>query len=355
GAGVRTLGLAIKRELAQTGRVDLRGQTVVTDADVAVLAQIYRNPGYEVLRGLYTDDAGTVLATEGLTARMPGAAPAFERDPARTFEAVKDRMRRLGATRLWLIHNHESARPIPSGADITLSADFERAIPGYRGHIVIDSGEYGFIAPGTLPGAAESLIRPLPDFAGETILVQSLEHPILGFPVLDEKAAAHAGERISTPEGWVTLLYRGADGTVRAIQEMPEALFLRPEGADYIRGRQRAFGATDVIAYHAQMPRDTAAVAREYVHEGVLLDAILDKYLGSVRAALPASEISRIARQRAQQRLKAIRVEEPGTPYGADPALLRDLAEYGREMRRTHPDYEGWTAALRREFGPRVE
>lgn len=38
----------------------------------------------------------------------------------------------------------------------------------------------------------------------------------------------------------------------------------------------------------------------------------------------------------------------------ADPAFLRDLAQAGRELRRTHPDYEGWAGAMRREFGERA-
>lgn len=52
---------------------------------------------------------------------------------------------------------------------------------------------------------------------------------------------------------------------------------------------------------------------------------------------------------------RVYRVEEPGAPYGADSSLLRDLAQYGREVHQKTRDYEAWADAMRKEFGERVE
>ena len=48
-SGIRTLGLGFTPELIKTGRIDLRGQTVTSAAGVARLAQVYRDPRFEML------------------------------------------------------------------------------------------------------------------------------------------------------------------------------------------------------------------------------------------------------------------------------------------------------------------
>ncbi|MDP3767281.1 MAG: hypothetical protein Q8S13_04650, partial [Dehalococcoidia bacterium] len=164
GSGVRTLGVGISAELRQQGRVDLRGRLASTAEEVAQILQVTRDPRYETVRFTYVDDAGRVLGHEAITSRLPGSAAAYlevppeyvserllggetldERGLPRVFWDMRDRMRRLGATGYWISHNHPTGRVEPSGADRGITEIISRAVPGFRGHVVIDHGEYAVI------------------------------------------------------------------------------------------------------------------------------------------------------------------------------------------------------------------
>jgi len=95
-SGVRTRAVGISTEARKTGRIDLRGQKVKTAEDVAVLAQVYRDPRLETFRIFYLKD-GVIVAHEGITSRMPASAAVFSKRPKFDLYKLKDRMKLLGA------------------------------------------------------------------------------------------------------------------------------------------------------------------------------------------------------------------------------------------------------------------
>lgn len=60
-------------DCAARRRVNLVGQEIASTEDLAVLAQVYRDPRFETMRVIFTDAKNQIVTTMGLTSRMPGA------------------------------------------------------------------------------------------------------------------------------------------------------------------------------------------------------------------------------------------------------------------------------------------
>ena len=76
-SGIKTLGLGITPELIQTGRIDLRGFEAKNAYDIAVHAQVYRDPRFETFRVFYMK-GDTIVGHEGISSRMPSTSLAFK-------------------------------------------------------------------------------------------------------------------------------------------------------------------------------------------------------------------------------------------------------------------------------------
>lgn len=254
-SGVRTLGVAIAEEMADTGRVDLRGQTVKSADDLAVLAQVYRDPRLETLRLFYVKD-GKIVAHEGITSRMPNFVKPFigRAEQVRFYHTMKGRMERLGADGYYMLHNHPSGRTDGSTADAGLTHDIDQNVPGFLAHVIIDFDKYHVIRrEDSLMGpniVGDTMPLHVPKGITDPLLQPSISNEFLSSTVTGPEDVAKIGRRIKSPEGFVTIIYRNAEGKINAIQEMPVNLINNPlEAANWIRGQSRAFGSSMVLAY----------------------------------------------------------------------------------------------------------
>ncbi len=68
------LGDAINKNFKETSTANLIGQTITSPADLAALAQIYRNPSFETFRYFFVKN-GEVVWQTGVTARLPNYSP----------------------------------------------------------------------------------------------------------------------------------------------------------------------------------------------------------------------------------------------------------------------------------------
>jgi len=367
GAGVRTVQRFID-PIKDKGFVDLRGEKVESAQDLAVLGQTLRDPRYETLRVFYTK-GNEVVGMEAVTSRLPGTAM-FMEGPAkgsatelrerrsRWAYEVRERMRRLEADGYYLMHNHPSGRPEPSRADLDLTQDIASRVPGFKTHVVINSGQYGLIEMKPASEQRNTLIaveaiKELPGRgrAKDDEFLSRVRHTIT-----NPEQLAFFGKTLQVPENAVALIYRDSSGYVRAVQEMPRGLFMRPkEMADFLRGQQRAFGARDVMAWF-KPDEATLKQAREYIASGVLMDAMAPGWAAreSLKTTAPFArtlETTGIVR--------GIRVQEAGAPYGDFDRLpeetRRKLVEYGRGVLADgKTDFASWAKAIRDRVGEGV-
>lgn len=274
GSGARLLALGIRTDLVRQGYVDFRGKQVRSPADLAALAQVVRDPRFETLRIFYVK-GDTIVGQEAITSRLPNAVMFWPREVwPKQRERIRRRMERLGADGFYVLHNHPSGHAEPSEADILLTQRLAQTLPGFRGHVVIDSGHYAVIQ-----ADGEVFLNDLGDWTSvDELLRPAVDHPLLGIRIYDPDTVARLGRAIyfdlgESQASMPVLIYTDVKHRVRAIQQVPEGLFSSAKHAgDYIRGRAREFGSPHVFLFHTR-PLDDGVLAK-LIKEGVLLDAV---------------------------------------------------------------------------------
>lgn len=354
GAGLRTVGLGISPELIRTGRIDLRGRPVATVHDLAQLAQVYRDPRFETLRIIYTK-GGQIVAHEGVTSRLPSSTAAFITSPAqqetlkrlhgpivantltraRHFELMRRRMQRLGADGYYLIHNHPSGNPTPSDQDIKLTRAFAKLVPGFKGHVVINSGRYATIDQES-NGNLMSEIHGMPEVGADRLLSPSTPHPLLGQRVKGQADLVRMAKALQAPKGYVSLMFLDMDALrVRALQEIPSGLFYQPKAVgSYIKARQREFGSVHVVAVDLSESRpmslhQSRAHADRLIRQGVLVDYI-DRQ-GHASSLFNLADWQEALEQERENQ-PSLRAQEDTQRYGQADRRLLDL-----ERQETQP------------------
>jgi GGDEF domain-containing protein len=146
------LALTISKNLAARQRVSLIGHKLNSDLDVAMISQVFRDPRFETFRLFFTADDGTVLGQLGLSTRMPMSVrpsiPIAEgfADGAGWFDEMKRHANEMGATGIYLMHNHPAGESKASQNDLTVTKAYATALgPMFRGHVVIDTNNYSTI------------------------------------------------------------------------------------------------------------------------------------------------------------------------------------------------------------------
>lgn len=139
------LGLALSRDYAARQRVSLLGQHVFSHHDLALLAQVYRDPRFETFRLVFVNDSGKVVSQIGLTSRLPAAAVAVVGSDVDAYLSdIAKAAHNTGATGFYMLHNHPSGSSAASRADQNLTRSFARRMPTlkFHDHVVIDTNEY---------------------------------------------------------------------------------------------------------------------------------------------------------------------------------------------------------------------
>lgn len=82
-----------------------------------------------------------------------------------------------GATGYYLLHNHPSGITLPSKPDRTVTAKIASKIPGFAGHVIIDTNQYSVIDG---DGKSQTFHK---DFPQADIFTRDSEHA--GFVIQD--------------------------------------------------------------------------------------------------------------------------------------------------------------------------
>lgn len=321
GSGSTLLGLGITRDLIQDGVVDLVGQPAATIRDIAAAAQVYRDPRFETFRIIYVKD-NKIVAVEGTSARLADATSVFNsskrtralakalvakygqdmtRWPAaavvkldkqsnsdvhRGVVRTNDRMRRLGADGYYFIHNHPSGNPNPSRDDVHHTKNLSRRIPGFRGHVIINSDRYAHMR-----SDGEYTIERLKKKSGADPLHQpDIPHPVLGERISSVDNLVGVAERINTSPGMVVIVYASSsqNSRVRAIESVPRNLLLNTKAmAEHIKGRMRAYGGPAVyLSLGSEVGRDAHQAAGDLMSEGHIRDFVFQRNDGESRSGM---------------------------------------------------------------------
>ncbi len=140
-AGATVLANGVTKDFAAKGHSSLIGQRVDTPRDLALLAQVYRDPRIEHLHVIVTRGQ-EIVGQSRWSSRLPGAVTFGDAMPD---TVTKELMSAHNADGYWIVHNHPRGRATPSSADAMLTVRMASLAPGFKGHVVVDHDEYGTI------------------------------------------------------------------------------------------------------------------------------------------------------------------------------------------------------------------
>ena len=137
-----------EEELQKLKRIELRGKVLkdTEGADLVRLLQPYSDMGFEAIHHVYVDENEKILAHNVLSAFLPSAGLAVEKNDAYHVYRVQDRIKRLKADGFYVVHNHPGGDPSESPSDRYMRGLFEEMFrKQFRGSLIIaENGRYTF-------------------------------------------------------------------------------------------------------------------------------------------------------------------------------------------------------------------
>jgi hypothetical protein len=101
----------IKENRKRQRRISFVGQTISGHHDLEELFQVYRNPQIETFHLIYLDESGKVLALMRCLQEFRKTVAVEYKQHQRNAYSLSERMKRLGASKVYLLHNHPSGNP----------------------------------------------------------------------------------------------------------------------------------------------------------------------------------------------------------------------------------------------------
>lgn len=273
--GFNILGDEIARDFRERGAAALVGKTVRSRDDLAALAQVLRSPRYETCRYIFTKD-DVVVGAMAVSSREVARSAAF---PDKLGEQgiadwINGQADKLGATGIWMLHNHPSGRPTPSQADIVLTQFISKGVRRLRGHVVIDHTQYGYIPAGpTAVGEVFDLAHPnlTPDPA--------LPHEMLGKQISSAADVAQIAETVKNSGARIHFIGASASLKVRAIMDTSPLTFAdKAKTMAILRRFKRQTGSNYLFA--ANVPGHLEQLGRDAMRAGVLQDVLVGEGSG---------------------------------------------------------------------------
>lgn len=307
------LGSAISRDFREKGYISLVGQQVNTSGDLALVAQVLRDPRFETFRAFYVKD-GKIVGERAYTSRMAGSVSL----PGDIAEHISADMGRTGADGYWLLHNHPSGRATASQGDLRLTEHIAQNTKGMLGHVIIDHNEYNSIEVFSkgisgITSAEEVIKTDLGAIASQP----EVPHKLLGFSINGPKSVAAIAKNLQADGIYSSIIGRGSDGGIVMVLDVPsmeaKGGMAKMRAAAMIR---RAARETRAVELFAVVPGDVS----DYQH---ILDAGIFRDVVSGKTGESAVErglmySSDIGTTKVQERGALRYVAEPTEAYADD-------------------------------------
>jgi hypothetical protein len=134
-----------------------------------------------------------------------------------TLEHFRRTHKQVGADGYWLLHNHPTGHSKPSSADIKSTIRIAEIIPGFKGHVVINSNEYSTIDK---RGNVE-LVSNMDGLAGGHSNIPYKDHDCLQMKITSTSDLAQVGQLLKQKDEFFALIGITTMGFVSSISEMP--------------------------------------------------------------------------------------------------------------------------------------
>lgn len=262
------LALSISDQYSERQKVSLVGQKVSSTEDLAVLAQVYRDPRFETLRYFFVDANDNIIGQAGLTSRLPASAVGFVGEAGEFYGELVQRAVFMGAKGVYMLHNHPSTNPNASTADIK----FTRDVSGYlsrvgiesKGHVIIDTNKYTVIDN---DGNTQTFDK---DF-GQSDPKKLMD--IGGQPLTTPTRLVNIAKQIEVDEDAVVIAVTDAQLVVKNLAVLPSENLRKGTAAAKRALMRTALEARGEFLFAIGRNRETLDAIEEFVVDRVLIDS----------------------------------------------------------------------------------
>ena len=274
---VRTIAKRTKQLFLEQGVMNFIGTTISSPQDLAEMAQIYRNPNFEVFHIFYIKNT-MLIGMEAVTSRLPFLISLKELHGMDTYQYVKEKMTHIGADGYYIVHNHPSGKIFPSGPDIATTNRFVSRIPGFLGHIILDHTEYLEIHEDlsfeshSIPEGKQVEVREF--LEGDPSLLQ--------YEISDSGELSAFGQMVKKQEYTSLLIYCENKGRVCEIEEVTNGFIRGPECKKHLK--QHLYGGLVAKAYLYTDDERLFFDRIELIREGYVEDLVCKTERGHISA-----------------------------------------------------------------------
>jgi DNA repair protein RadC len=269
------INLNYEKEWTESNKISLLGQKIKDPADLAHLAQVYRNPQFETMRIFMLNNKNKVVLETGVSCRLPGTAAAFihPKDQVASIIDMKMKMQASGAMQYYIMHNHPSGQPQPSLNDSLVTNFYRKNLSGFKGHVIIDHDQYALIDE---QGRKSSMTVDPTMRRGAEYLTPSHAHAAIGEHITGPPDLVNIVKKHQLLKDFFVTLIGASIGRVRGIINIPAATFL----GDGKIGLQQAHefsvkvGAIDMFAVGLDEGDATATAIKTGIEQGYFRDIV---------------------------------------------------------------------------------
>ena len=225
-AGGTLLGCDFPKDFREEGGTTFLNQSVKSGHDLAIMAQILRDPRYETLRIFYTR-MNRIVHHTAVSSRLPGAVYLEKIGHAKhdLGVLVEKTRRHVKADGYWLLHNHPSGNAKPSSQDVRLTEIIASFVPSFKGHVVINTSQYSVIDK----DGHVDFVDWMGDQAGGYQNNHYKSHELLLEKIALPEDLAKIGHALKKRDQFFNLIGISATGFVLSLSELPLSVLDRPQ------------------------------------------------------------------------------------------------------------------------------
>jgi hypothetical protein len=225
-AGGTLLGCDFPKDFREKGGTTFLNQPIKSGHDLAIMAQILRDPRYETLRIFYTR-MNRIVHHTAVSSRLPGAVYLEKIGHAKhdLGVLVEKTRRQVKADGYWLLHNHPSGNAKPSSQDVRLTEIIASTVPSFKGHVVINTSQYSVIDK----DGHVDFVDWMGDQAGGYQNNHYKSHELLLEKIASPEDLAKIGHALKKRDQFFNLIGISATGFVLSLSELPLSVLDRPQ------------------------------------------------------------------------------------------------------------------------------
>lgn len=274
------------------GYVDLSNSSIKKKKDLVNVCNIFRDARYETFRIFYMKN-DKIVGQEAITSRIPNAVIVFPEEknsgsnPAKAYEKMNNRMKRLGADGYYLAHNHSSESAKPSQQDMEITRNFVANVEGFLGHIVLgNSDRYSIIEE----NSRGLILMPKEKSLNKNTLTNMQEklkeNTLYDIKISSREDLVAVLKQIQNEKEYSTAILTNGKGNIRMILDIPNKMFNQNEKNlnGFFKNLARNSGSTRVFI--GTQNRETYNKVLEHQKYGTIKDLIyIDNKNNLIRGA----------------------------------------------------------------------